>query len=223
MNDCGVRNVNDMSTAEIVDAALRVQEDERLNGFASANPYLEQLRGLPEKELLDAARGLRTGARSERELSARILGQSSLRPAVVVEQVRRALSAEDDPVVVRWLVSALQHSRSTEALPVLMNLSTSRDPAVRFVVPDALSSCAERVDDIADILARLMRDPSRDVRWSATFEACAWIAEERSSGAARILVDAVSGMVATEPDSGIRALAVACSPVPSPDPPPASG
>lgn len=200
----------DPHTEQLVDAALRAQEEERLDGFGSANPYLEQLRSLAEEPLLAVARELRSRTPPERELSARVLGQSSLSAPVVVDEVRRALAAEDDPVVVRWLVSALQYSYSADAVPLLLELSASPHSAVRFGVPDALSSCTPGLEQIVDALARLMTDPSRDVRWSATYEARAWIAEERSSDAGRRLLEVASELAATEPDGETRALARAC-------------
>jgi len=163
-------------THPLVVSALARQEEERQTGFASANHAMSMLQEqLEQPALLSLVHGLRSGRLEERELAARLLVQARLPGAAVVDEVRLALRDERDPQVIRWLVAALQYAREPAGLAELRRLARHPDARVRFGVPDALSSCAERFGDVADTLVELSKDGDRDVRWSATFELVAWL------------------------------------------------
>ena len=90
----------------LVLAALASQEVERGSGFASANPSLDALRSqLTPSDLRGLVHELRQGGVPERELAARLLAHSSLSGASVVDEVRGALQAAEDPQVIRWFVA----------------------------------------------------------------------------------------------------------------------
>jgi hypothetical protein len=197
----------------LISEALAWQEVERGGGFATANPSLDALRSqFPPSDLRDLVHELRQGGLPERELAARLLAHSSLPGASVVDEVRGALEAEEDPQVIRWLVAALQHAGEPTALPELRTLANHPDARVRFGVPDALSSCSDQFKDVADTMICLSKDDDREVRWSATFELAAWLtcAASGTAGAdlARLL-SRVQELAASDPDPEIRAAAAA--------------
>jgi HEAT repeat protein len=164
-------------TDEIVLAALRTQEEERADGYFSGNPSLQEIqRQLAPAELLSLVRELRRSRDAPvRELAARLLKEGPVPATSVTDEVRRALGDEEDPSVIRWLVSALQYARDPRALPDLKRLAGHPESEVRFGVPDALSFCAPQWRDVEDDLLQLSKDPEPDVRWSATFELAAWL------------------------------------------------
>jgi hypothetical protein len=199
------------STHSLVLAALAAQEEERATGFASADSSLSMLQEqLEPSALLGLIHELRSGRLAERELAARLLVQARLPGAAVVDEVRLALGDEQDPQVIRWLVAALQYARESTGLADLTRLARHPDARVRFGVPDALSSCGERLGDVADTLVEMSKDGDRDVRWSATFELVAWVGEAspRTTTAGRDrLVERLRVIASADADPEIRSMA----------------
>ncbi len=166
----GVRRIKQLLTR-----ALQLQDLEADSSFAASNPALDELMAENDFEgILQASQYLRSGAADERQLYARLLAGINFPPDRRLAEVLHALEDESDPSVIRWLVFGLRNAASVAALDTLRDLARHPSAEVRFPVPDALSSCAHRFDEISDVLLELSRDPDSDVRWSAVFELGAW-------------------------------------------------
>lgn len=165
---------------DLLSEALRLQEHEEETGFTGPNPALYQLTTAVDFEpLLDEARFLRDGTVDERQLHARLLSEATMPAERRLAEVLQVLSEEAEPKVMRWLVFGLGHTGSKAAIAKLRELAHHPSPRVRYAVPDGLSGCAERFDEVADLLLELSHDPNTDVRWSAVFELGAWWNESR--------------------------------------------
>lgn len=158
----------------VISEALRLQEVEEANAFATANPALDAASQAGSESLLQALRYLRDGNVQERQLHARLLSVANMPESRRLTDLLHALAEESDAKVIRWLVFGLRNTASASAVDRLLQLARHPSPEVRFPVPDALSACAENFDVIADALLDLSRDEDADVRWSAAFELAAW-------------------------------------------------
>jgi hypothetical protein len=167
-------------TEQLVAEALQAQSLEELSGFAESNPALARLATAPDlDQLLREVQYLRSGDQPGRQLHARILAECHLSPQRRIDELRRVLSDEPDPKVIRWIVIGFRNAASASALPDLHSLAHHASADVRFPVPDALSACATSFDDVAHALLELSRDQDPDVRWSAAFELGAWWADTK--------------------------------------------
>lgn len=146
-----------------------------MNRSQCPNPALDELTaGSDFESLLRASRHLRSGVTKERQLYARLLAGINMPSDRRLAEALHALENEADPKVIRWLVFGIRNAASRAALAKLRELAKHPSPDVRFHVPDALSACAHRLDEISDVLLELSHDLDPDVRWSAVFELGAW-------------------------------------------------
>jgi hypothetical protein len=152
-------------TDPMVLAALREQEAQRVDGVDYARPALYALQRVEPPDLLALVRELRRSARvHERELAARLIGQSPLSATAIATEVRDALECEEEPEVVCQLVWALVYAPAASMLPELERLAAHHDDRVRFPVPDALSRCAPRFEAVETTIMQLSSDPDEEVR-----------------------------------------------------------
>lgn len=158
----------------VISEALRLQEVEEANAFATPNPALDAASQADFESLQQGLRYLREGSVHERQLHARLLSVANMPASRRLADLLHTLSEELDAKVIRWLVFGLRNTASASAIDKLLQLARHPSPEVRFPVPDALSACADNFDDIADALLDLSRDEDADVRWSAVFELAAW-------------------------------------------------
>lgn len=160
---------------DLLAEALRLQDLEDDPSFGGSNPALDQLTADADFEtLLQHARHLRAGSSKERQLHARLVAGANMPADRRLAEVSQSLAEESDPRVIRWLVFGLRNAASASALSRLRELAQHPSSEVRFPVPDALSACADRFEEIADLLFQLSHDADADVRWSAVFELGAW-------------------------------------------------
>jgi hypothetical protein len=165
---------------ELFTGALRLQEIQERSGFRTPNPALSRLLSQFDPEtLLGHAHQLRMGDMKERQLHARLLADIDLPADRRLAEVLSTLGEESEPDVISWLVFAIRDTALPSALGSLRKLAEHPSPKVRFPIPDALSACATRFGDIADVLLALSQDVDAEVRWSATFELAAWWREEK--------------------------------------------
>ncbi len=168
------------SIRDLLSEALRLQEHEEETGFAGPNPALWHLTTAVDVEaLFEQARFLRDGTVDERQLYARLVLDATIPAERRLADVMQALSDESDPKVMRWLVFGLRNAASNAAIAKLRELARHPSPKVRSAVPDGLSACADRFDEVAELLLKLSRDPDTDVRWSAVYELGAWWNESK--------------------------------------------
>ncbi|MEM9565986.1 MAG: HEAT repeat domain-containing protein [Actinomycetota bacterium] len=155
--------------------ALAIQRRE-LAGDDAPNRALAALRAAPAPTVIGLAAALRTGDVEERMLAARLLVDSTLDRDQALAQSRAGLLAESSPEVLRWLATALGHTRNEDAIADLVALAASEHAPIRFAVAGSLSQCAGGAfDSIADTLLTLAADTDADVRWSAAFELGEWL------------------------------------------------
>lgn len=168
------------SMNDLLAEALRVQDLEDDPSFTGSNVALDQLTAQADFEtLLQQTRHLRTGHAKERQLHARLLAGANMPAERRLAEVSQSLAGESDPKVIRRLVFGLRNAASASALDTLRELAQHPSSEVRFPVPDALSACAERFEEIADVLFELSHDADTDVRWSAVFELGTWWKDTR--------------------------------------------
>src|SRR4051794_11682760 len=198
-----------METSDpMVLAALREQEEKRANEPYEPMPKLYALQQIAPTELLALTRDLRQSEHvPERELAARLISQSPLPVTTIADEVRDALTSEEDPEVICRLVWALVYAPAPAMLPELERLAAHDDDRVRFPVPDALSRCAPRFDAIEKTMMQLSSDPDADVRWSATFELGAWLEDTddliTAAEVARVL-SRLRALADSDPDDDVR-------------------
>lgn len=179
---------------KLLSEALQVQALEEQSGWHHPNPAFFRLcTEVDYGTLLKRARYLADGDADKRVLYARLLADASEMPsedraALAMEHIEN----EADPKVLARYVVGLRNAASAVALPRLRELARHPSPHVRFTVPDALSACTERFDQIANLLLELSRDDDREVRWSAIFEVGAWWGETSGDYLEARLADAAS-------------------------------
>jgi HEAT repeat protein len=173
-----------MSAARVpalIDSALQAQHVEESDATAK-NQSLQELIDHPSDEVFEAARRLiESSVPGERKLGVRILRELG-RPQMpyagaAVGELSRLLERERQPDLLVWTVSAIGNQHVGEALPVLWELATYPEPAVRDSVSGAISGAAMSTgldDRSIDVLCRLSHDTDADVRFSAIFELSAW-------------------------------------------------
>lgn len=160
---------------DLLSEALHLQDLEDDASFSGSNLALAQLTAHADfKILLQQTSHLRQGLMKERQLHARLLADANMPADRRLAEIFQSLANEADPKVIRWLVFGLRNAASASALPTLRELAQHSSSEVRFPVPDALSACTDRFEEIADVLFALSHDADADVRWSAVFELGAW-------------------------------------------------
>ena len=209
--DDGVARLAQMSTARLL-AAAQVEVAEA--GPGDRVPHLVALHERPTREVFAAAvRLLSLDDAVERELGVRILrelgrqDEAGRRPftAEAVPLLVERLSRENDPGVLRWVISALGFNRAKEALGEVLRFTGHPDWRIRFHVAAALPGLVnpERIEpDAVEALQQLCRDDEADTRYYALY---ALVDEVAGTDPARI-AQSVTALL-DDPDEQIRALA----------------
>ncbi len=200
-----------MSDTELFAAAAReVPEGDYLDPV----PHLVALHERPTREVYDTAiRLLRDDAPHARELGARVLrelgprDEAGLRPfgAEAIPLLVERLDQEQDPRVLRWVISALGYNGAREALDAVLRFTGHPDAWVRFHVAAALPSLAdpELIEPGAlEALRTLCRDEEADTRYHALYAMVEEISGADPERVARSLADLLD-----DPDEQIRELA----------------
>jgi len=207
----GVAGLAQMSTARLV-AAARVEVAEA--GWDDPLPHLVALHERPTREVFEAAvRLLSSDDAVEREIGVRILrelgrqDEAGRQPftAEAVPLLVDRLSRENDPGVLRWVISALGFNGANEALGEVLRFTGHPDWRVRFHVAAALPGLVnpQRIEpDAVEALQRLCRDDEADTRYYALYA----LVEELAGTDPEHIAQSVTDLL-DDPDEQIRAFA----------------
>ncbi|GAA2615656.1 HEAT repeat domain-containing protein [Paractinoplanes durhamensis] len=198
-------------TALLLRLALREISDD------APCPALVELQQRATREVFDAAVALLPDEEPDRRelglLLLRELGEQQLpggrRPFSdeAIPLLRRRLREEDDPEVLRTVISALGYNGAREALPDVLDLAAHPHDWVRFAVAAALPSLVDPAGvepAAADALLALSADDDAETRYYAFYAILLEVA-----GMDPTAVGLLATRLGNDPDAYIRSMATA--------------